>query len=122
MPIKDKDVQDFYDELLAKGELSAEEKKSLDSLFEKDKVQNIFKGGVSATKRFHQEMDKLSKREKELETEVSRKIRDLDSLRTTLAATSSVEIKEVERLKSAISQRESQLKSIHDELLTYENG
>ncbi len=125
MKFKNTEVQAFFDQLIKDGELSAEEIKSLESLFNGDKAErreNVFKSGVHARRLFDKDRDDLRKKEKELETSYNRKVGELDSLRQTLAATSSVEVKEVERLKSAIASRESQIKSIYDELLTYDNG
>lgn len=126
MPIPHKEVEEFYNELIKGGNVSDEQKKFLESLLSDEKNSNIFKSGVHGQRMINQTMDKLKKQEQEvkdkLEGDYSKKVKEIDDLRVSLAATATTEKKEIEKLSVLLKKAESDRLNIIQKAREYESG
>jgi hypothetical protein len=123
----------FIEDLKATGDLDDAAIEQLESIFGKEKVAKVVKGGIHGTKRFN-EIVNTHKQEhqrtiKELKDQADAEMRKLDSLRTTLAATGSTEKAKISQLESAIAtiqntlvERNSQIKRAVETARQYSRG
>jgi hypothetical protein len=122
MPIKDKDVKAFFDQVVSEGGLTADEQKLLDSLMGKESVEKVFKSGVHARSLTSRQLDDLRQQKIAQEKDYSRKIGELDTLRQTLTVTSSADVQKVSALQQTIAEREQQLTRLYNTIQGYNGG
>ena len=120
MPIKDKEVLAFYEELLKDGNLSDDERKSLEALVEK--LEPKFKSGVHAQKSYNSKMDELRTKETQLESQYSTKMREVEGLKTQVANSDGLTKKENESLRRRLEKAQNEALKVHQELSKYDDG
>ena len=126
MPIPHKEVEEFYADLIKNGNVSDEQKKVLETLLSDEKNSNVFKSGVHGQRMINQTMDKLKKQEQEIkdkfEADYSKKVKEIDDLRVSLAATATTEKKEIDKLNILLKKAEADRLNIIQKARSYEAG
>jgi len=115
-------VVTFYNELLQEGKLSAEETELLEKIVGKEEVWKKFKSGLHARSLTDRERQELATEKKKLEEDYSKKLGELDSLRTTLSSGTDLSKKEIETLQSQLRAKEDQLHKVRQKALEYGDG
>lgn len=128
-PKLDASVESFYKQLLNEANLSADEIDLVHTLLGNESIANVFKSGVHGRSLVDKERQQLAADKVKQEADLSKKIADLDSLRTTLTATSSTETKRIKDLQDSIAAKERDifardqvLKTATEKLRTYNGG
>jgi hypothetical protein len=125
-PKLDESVEAFYKQLLEKGGLKDEEIDLLHTLLSNEKVATEFKSGVHARNLTDRAVDKakldIQQTKDRLETEYTKKLQEVDTLRQAIAATPSTDTGKLKTLEVALADREAKLKKVVDTAKEYERG
>lgn len=111
-PKLDADVEEFYKQLVEKGDLKPEELDLLHSLLSNEKVATEFKTGVHARRLTDRKLDEFKNEKNKLEGQVTKKLEELEQLKTSLASTSTMTQKQINDLQEAKRRVEAQLVNV----------